>query len=123
MAGHRTTTILPMRAMVIPRYGGPEALELRDVPKPEPKSGEVLVKVAAAGVNFADTMQARGTYPGGPKPPFITGFEFAGTIEPSGERVMGLAKEGACAEFVTTPRIALFPLPDGWSFAEGAAFP
>lgn len=108
--------------MVVTRTGGPEVLELREMPDPQPKPGEVVVKVEAAGVNFADTMMAAGLYPGGPQPPFIPGFEFAGTVEGTGERVIGAGASGAYAERTAAPRAAMVPLPEKWSAAEGAAF-
>ena len=97
-----------MKAIAVPHRGGPEVLALQDVAKPQPKAGEVLVKIVAVGLNFADTVQAQGLYPGGPKPPYIPSLEFAGTIEGSGEKVMGLTNGGACAEFVAAPRSALW---------------
>ncbi|HYX68512.1 MAG TPA: NADPH:quinone oxidoreductase family protein [Terriglobales bacterium] len=108
--------------MAVTRTGGPEVLELREMPDPQPKPGEVVVKIEAAGVNFADTMMTAGLYPGGPKPPFIPGFEFAGTVEGTGERVMGAGGTGAYAERVAAHKAALVPLPQKWSAAEGAAF-
>src|SRR5436309_8204595 len=62
-----------MKAIVITRLGGPEVLEVRDVPEPVPGAGEELVRVEAAGVNFADTMAASGGYPGTPNPPLVAG--------------------------------------------------
>src|SRR6202046_3394895 len=67
-----------MRAMVVKRYGNPDVLEMRELPDPQLKSGEVLIRVKAVGVNFADLMQRMGIYPGVPKPPFVPGFEVAG---------------------------------------------
>ena len=67
-----------MKAVVVARTGGPEVLEVRDVPDPIPQPGEVLVRVEAVGVNFADTMSTRGMYKSTPPPPFISGREFAG---------------------------------------------
>jgi NADPH:quinone reductase-like Zn-dependent oxidoreductase len=78
-----------MKALVITRLGGPEVLEVRDVPEPTPGAGEELVRVEAAGLNFADTMSAHGGYPGTPKPPLVAGREFCGTRASNGERVMG----------------------------------
>lgn len=111
-----------MKAVVVTRNGGPEVLEMLDIPAPTPKAGEVLVRVEAFGINFADTMIANGTYPTSPKPPFVAGMEYAGTIEGTGERVMGLVPSGACAELVAAPRAVLFPAPKQWSAAEAAAF-
>ena len=70
-----------MKAVVVTRPGGPEVLEVREMPDPKPKPGEVIVRVEAVGVNFADTLSTRGSYPGTPAPPFITGREFAGIVE------------------------------------------
>ena len=70
-----------MRAMVVRRYGPPEVFESQEVPDPQPKPGEVLIRVKAVGVNFADLLQRMGIYPGTPKPPFVPGFEIAGVVE------------------------------------------
>ena len=98
-----------MKAIVITRFGGPEVLELRDVPQPVPAGGEVLVNVQAAGVNFADIMTAQRSYPGTPPAPLVAGREFAGTIVGTGERVMGYAQWGAFAEFIACRRELLWP--------------
>src|SRR5271169_6009346 len=82
-----------MRAMVVRRYGPPEVFESQEVPDPQPKAGEVLIRVKAIGVNFADLLQRMGVYPGTPKPPFLPGFEVAGVIE----KVAEVAKTGAAA--------------------------
>jgi NADPH:quinone reductase-like Zn-dependent oxidoreductase len=112
-----------MKAVVITRLGGPEVLEIRDVPDATPSSGEELVHVEAAGVNFADTMAAHGGYPGTPKPRLVAGREFCGTRASDGERVMGYAQWGAFAEVVAARSALLWPVPAGWSAEEGAAFP
>jgi|KBSMisStandDraft_5_1062788.scaffolds.fasta_scaffold50391_2 NADPH2:quinone reductase len=112
-----------MKAIVIPRYGGPEVLEVRDSPDPVAAPGEELVRVEAAGVNFADTMSASGGYPGTPKPPLVAGREFCGTRVSNGERVMGYAQWGAFAELISARSSLLWPVPMGWSAEEGAAFP
>jgi len=112
-----------MKAVVIPRYGGPEVLEVRDVPDPVGGAGEELVRVEAAGVNFADTMSAGGGYPGTPKPPLVAGREFCGTRASNGERVMGYTQWGAFAELIAARSSLLWPVPMGWSAEEGAAFP
>src|SRR5271163_562146 len=70
-----------MRAMVVKRYGPPEVFESQEVPDPQPKPGEVLIRVKAVGVNFADLLQRMGIYPGTPKPPFVPGLEIAGVVE------------------------------------------
>lgn len=112
-----------MKAILATRTGGPEVLELQDIPDPQPKPGEVLVRVEAAGVNFADTMMTRGLYPGGPQPPFIPGFEFAGVIEETKERIVGFIPNGAYAQRISVRRNGLLPWPERLSAAEAAAFP
>jgi NADPH:quinone reductase len=111
-----------MRAVVITRLGGPEVLEIRDVPAPVSNEQE-LVRVEAAGVNFADIMAARGGYPGTPAPPLVAGREFSGTRVGNGELVMGYTQWGAFAELVAARSHLLWPVPAGWSAREGAAFP
>jgi NADPH2:quinone reductase len=112
-----------MKAVLIPRQGGPEVLEVGETVDPVPAPGEQLVQVAAGGVNFADIMTAQGGYPGAPKPPLAAGREFCGTLESSGERVMGYTQWAAFAERVAARPELLWPVPDGWSPEEGAAFP
>ncbi|MGA8556352.1 MAG: alcohol dehydrogenase catalytic domain-containing protein, partial [Candidatus Acidiferrales bacterium] len=70
-----------MRAMVVKRYGPPEVLEAQEIPDPHAKPGEVLIRVRAVGVNFADLLQRMGIYSGTPKPPFVPGIEVAGVVE------------------------------------------
>jgi len=112
-----------MKAVVVTRPGGPEVLEVREVPDPKPKPGEIIVHVEAVGVNFADTMSTRGSYPGTPAPPFITGREFAGVVEATGERVMGYTQYGAAAEKIAMKPKLLWPQPAGWTSVQSAAFP
>jgi NADPH:quinone reductase len=112
-----------MKAIVISRLGGPEVLELKDVPKAAPGPGEVLVRVEAVGINFADIMTAQGGYPGAPKPPLVVGREFCGVLESSGQRVMGYAQWGAFAEYIATRPELLWEVPERWSAEQGAAFP
>jgi NADPH:quinone reductase-like Zn-dependent oxidoreductase len=118
-----------MRSLVITEHGPPEVLRVQDRPDPEPGPGEVLVRVRAAGINFADLLARAGLYPDAPKPPCVVGYEFAGELEtaagdlPAGARVMGGCRFGAYSERVAAQPRNLIPLPDGWSFAEGAAVP
>src|ERR1700756_2452110 len=107
-----------MKAVVVTRAGGPEVLEVRDVPGPQPAPGEVIVRVEAVGINFADTMTTRGGYSGTPPPPFISGREFAGVVEATGERVMGYMQWGAAAERIAMKPKLLWPQPKGWSSAQ-----
>ena len=112
-----------MKAIVIPRLGGPEVLELQETPNPTPGPGESLVRVKAAGINFADIMTAQGGYPGAPDPPLIAGREFCGVLEGSGKRVMGYAQWGAFAEYIAVKSDLLWEVPARLSAEEGAAFP
>ena len=112
-----------MKAVVVTRLGGPEVLEVRNVPEPIAKPGEVIIRVEAVGVNFADTMSTRGSYSSTPPPPFITGREFAGVVEGTQERVMGYAQYGAAAEKIAISRKMIWPQPKGWSSTQSAAFP
>jgi NADPH2:quinone reductase len=112
-----------MKAVVVTRAGGPEVLEVRDIPEPQPKPGEVVVRVQAVGVNFADTMSTRGSYSGTPPPPFVTGREFAGIVEGTDEHVMGYVQHGAAAEKIAISRDTIWPQPQGWTSEQCAAFP
>jgi len=112
-----------MKAIVISRLGGPEALEIREVPDPVPNAGQELVRVQAGGLNFADFMTAQGGYPGPPEPPLVAGREFCGKRESDGQRVMGYAQWAAFAERIAARPELLWPVPETWSAEEGAAFP
>lgn len=92
-----------MRAIVAARVGGPEVLELREVAEPDPGADLVLIRIASAGVNFADTLATRGLYAASPPPPFVPGMEVAGW---AGERpVLALLAAGGYAEVaVADPR-------------------
>ena len=112
-----------MKAIVISRLGGPEVLEIRNMPEPEASPSQTLVRVEAGGLNFADLLMSAGGYPGTPKPPLIAGREFCGTRESDGQRLMGYTQWAAFADFVAAPSQLLWPVPLGWSVEEGAAFP
>jgi NADPH:quinone reductase len=116
-------TLKPMRALMIPRYGGPEVLEVQQVPEPVAEPGRVRVKVEAGGLNFADVLTMRGGYPGLPKPPLIAGREFAGTCPDSAQRVMGYTQWAAFAECTMARPELLWPVPEGWNSETAAAFP
>ncbi len=120
---HLRRRIKVMKAVVVSRSGGPQVIEVRDMPDPQPKAGEVMVRVEAVGINFADTMSTRGAYGGTPPPPFISGREFAGVIESTGDRVMGYTQYGAAAEKIAMKPKLLWPQPAGWSSEQSAAFP
>src|SRR3954467_14861572 len=121
-----------MRALVITEYGGPDVLKVEERPDPQPGDGEVRVAVKAAGINFADLLARQGLYSDAPKAPCVVGYEFGGEVESVGEgvadvkpgdRVMGGCRFGGQSELVVTQPDNLVPLPDDWSFEEGAALP
>src|SRR4051812_26126351 len=104
-----------MRAIQIEEFGGPEVLRLKDVPVPEPGPGEVLVRVARAGVNFADTHQRHDQYVARQSLPMIPGSEVAGVREDTGERVIALCGTGGYAEYAVAPADRVWPIPEGVS--------
>jgi NADPH:quinone reductase-like Zn-dependent oxidoreductase len=122
-----------MRSVWITKSGPPEVLEVRDGPEPEPKDGEVLIRVRGSGVNFADVMARLGLYPDAPPRPCVVGYEVAGTVErlgngvngrfSVGQRVVALTRFGGYAEAVSVPGRQVFPLPEAMSFEAGAAVP
>lgn len=113
-----------MKALVITRLSGLDALEIQDhIPDPTAKPGQTIVRVGACGLNFADLMTTKGGYPGTPPPPLIAGREFAGVEESSGRRVMGYAQWGSLAEKTAAHTNLLWPVPDNWSDEQAAAFP
>ena len=112
-----------MKALVITSLSGPNALSVQEAPEPVLKSGQTLVRAMAGGLNFADFMTTQGGYPGTPPPPLIAGREFAGTEETTGRRVMGYIQWAAFAERVAAYPNMLWPIPDGWTYEQGAAFP
>jgi len=112
-----------MKALVITRLSGPEALAIQNVPDPSPKAGQTIVRVAAGGLNFADVMTTKGGYPGTPPPPLIVGREFSGVEESTGRRVMGYTQWSAFAEKTAASSSMLWPVPDQWSDEQAAAFP
>lgn len=114
------------------RAGGPEVLEVREAPAPEPGAGRVLVRVGAAGVNFADILARQGLYPDAPPPPAVLGYEVAGEVEAIGAGVSGLAPGdrvaaltpfGGYSERVAVASETVFPLPASLSLEQGAALP
>lgn len=106
---------------------GPQDMRLiSDAPVPETHQGEVLIRVAAAGINFADVSRAYGTFLGGPQPPYLAGFEAAGDVVSLGEgvggvqlgaRVVGVG-DGAFAEYMVLSAAAAMPIPPGWTEQE-----
>lgn len=117
-----------MKALVITSLSGPDALHVQDVPEPTVKPGQTIVRVKAGGLNFADFMTSKGGYPGTPPPPLVAGREFAGVElsgnnESTGRRVMGYMQWSAFAEKTAAYSNSLWPIPDGWTDEQAAAFP
>jgi NADPH:quinone reductase len=121
-----------MRAVEISQPGGPEVLRLAEVPKPEPKPSEILIKVAAAGVNRPDVLQRMGNYPVPPGASPLPGLEIAGEVAEvgsgvsmwkRGDKVCALANGGGYAEYCAVPETQALPLPKGLSMPEAASLP
>jgi NADPH2:quinone reductase len=122
-----------MRAVVITRPGGPEVLEIQEVPTPEVSGDYVRVRVRAAGLNRADLAQRAGSYPAPPgSPSNIPGMEFAGEVDAvgplvrtwkPGQRVMGLVGGGAQAEYIVTHEGLLVEIPPNLDFVQAAGVP
>ena len=121
-----------MRVVEISRHGPPEVLRVAERPDPPVGPGEVRVAVKAAGINFADLMARAGVYPDAPDPPCVVGYEVAGEVESVGEgvevwqagdRVVAGPRFGGHAELVSVAAQNVLPLPDRFSFEQGAAIP
>lgn len=121
-----------MKAIVCHELSGLAALRLEDVPEPRPRSGQVRVRVRACGINFADSLIARGQYQTQPEPPFSPGFEVAGDILDVGEgvtdfragdRVIAITPHGGYAEQVVANVDRCVPMPATMPYEQGAAFP
>jgi putative PIG3 family NAD(P)H quinone oxidoreductase len=132
LRGLRREGTPPLRAIVVSAPGGPERLELREVPDPHPGEGEVMLEVAATAVNRADLLQRAGRYPPPPGASELLGLEAAGTVAEigpgvqgwsPGDRAMALLSGGGYAERVAVPAGQLMPVPPGLDLHEAAAMP
>ncbi|WP_435178896.1 quinone oxidoreductase family protein [Halorussus sp. AFM4] len=120
-----------MRRVEVTEFGGSDALDVTEAETPEPGPGQVRIKVEAAGVNFADIMQRRGHYVGGPDPTYVPGMEAAGAIDAvgdgveyeEGDRVVAMTGRGGYADYALADADSLFEVPEPMSFAEAAGFP
>lgn len=121
-----------MRQVFITRTGGPEVLEVREAPTPDPAAGEVRIRVEAAGINFADLLTRRGLYPDAPKLPAVVGYEVGGTVEAvgrdvaavaQGDAVLAMTRFGGYSSHVIAREEQVFERPSGMSAAVGAAVP
>src|SRR5215212_4735084 len=119
-----------MKALLSTGPGGPETLELTDLPDPVPGPGELLVRVRACSINYPDVLIIEDKYQLRPPRPFAPGSEIAGEVEaagggvdvwPMGARIIAATGFGGLAEKVVIPATSAVPLPDGRSFAEGSA--
>jgi NADPH2:quinone reductase len=102
-----------MRAIQMTEFGGPEVLQLVDLPQPQAGPGEVLVRVTRAGINFADTHTRTNSYVRKATLPLVPGGEVAGVREDTGERVVALTGTGGYAQFATAPAEHVFAIPEG----------
>lgn len=94
-------------------FGGPEVLRLAELPRPEPRQGEAVVRVVRAGLNFADTHTRTNSYVQKAELPLVPGGEVAGVLEETGQRVLALVGTGGYAEYAVAPRERIFPIPEG----------
>lgn len=121
-----------MKAILVTAFGDSSVLKLTDIPRPEPKAGEVLVRLKTSGINFADIYIRNGARSVAMPLPFTLGMEGAGVVEglgddvsevKLGDRVAFSSSPGSYAEYVVIDAKRLIPLPDDISFEQGAAFP
>jgi NADPH2:quinone reductase len=120
-----------MKAIEVSEFGDRDVLSVVDRDVPEPGPNEVRLEIKAAGINFADVMQRRGHYHGGPEPPYTPGLEVAGVVDATGENVgrdvgdevVTMLDNGGYAEYAIADATGLFDVPPGLSFEEAAGFP
>jgi len=121
-----------MNAVVVRRHGDESVLRLEERPEPSAGPGEVVVRIRAAGVNFADILARLGLYKAAPPPPFIPGIEVSGVVEACGpgatslkpgDRVMSFSPFGGYAEKTVVQESYAFPIPEDMGFPEAAALP
>ena len=120
------------RAVIAPRPGGPEVLQIVERLRPVPGEDEMLVRVRAAGMNRMDVLQRQGNYPLPPDASDVLGVELAGVVEnlgsdvsrfKRGDRVMALVSSGGYADWAVVPEATALPVPQGMSFEQAGAFP
>src|SRR5215510_6723413 len=121
-----------MRAIVTTRNGDADVMKVEERPDPAPSRGEVLIRVKAAGLNFADILARQGLYPDSPPKPCVMGYEVSGTIEQVGEEVgrewidkavVAMTRFGGQSELVVTNATQLFEKPQNLTFEQAAAIP
>jgi NADPH:quinone reductase-like Zn-dependent oxidoreductase len=121
-----------MKQIVITKYGDPDVLTIQEKKDPKPSAGEVLIKVKAIGVNFADILARKGLYPDAPKPPCVVGYEVSGIIETAGQgvdssivgkSVLALTRFNGYSDKVCVSENAVFTIPGSLDFERAAAIP
>ncbi len=121
-----------MRAIVTTANGDVRVMKVEQLPDPVPTVGQVLVRVKAAGLNFADILARQGLYPDGPRKPCVMGYEVSGVVEDVGsdvdrkmigQAVIGMTRFGGQAELVAVSASQVFAKPEHLSFEESAAIP
>ena len=121
-----------MKQIVITKYGDTDVLKVQERKDPEPLPGEVLIKVKAIGVNFADILARKGLYPDAPKPPCVVGYEVSGIIEAVGQgvessmvdnSVLALTRFNGYSDMVCVPETNVFAIPGSLDFERAAAIP
>lgn len=121
-----------MKSLYTTKYGGPDVLQVREEPDPEPGPRHVRIRVERAGLNFADVAARVGLYPDAPKPPMVVGYEVAGKIDAVGpdvngvqigDRVLAMTRFKGQATHAVVPAKQIVPLPPQMSFDDAAALP
>jgi NADPH:quinone reductase-like Zn-dependent oxidoreductase len=121
-----------MRQVVTTRNGGVQVLKVEEAPDPKPAKGQVVIRVKAAGLNFADILARQGLYPDGPKKPCVMGYEVAGVVEGVGDQadralvgkaVVAMTRFGGQSELVVVNSKQFFEKPESLTFEQGAAIP
>ncbi|HKK45054.1 MAG TPA: medium chain dehydrogenase/reductase family protein [Balneolaceae bacterium] len=121
-----------MRQIVTTKSGGINVLQIKEMESPKPRNGEILIRVKAAGLNFADILARQGLYPDAPKMPCVMGYEVSGIVESTGDgvsddwigkEVVALTRFGGQSEMISVPAMQVFEKPSRLSFEEAAAIP
>jgi NADPH:quinone reductase-like Zn-dependent oxidoreductase len=121
-----------VRQIYIIGHGGPEKLQVRESPDPQPRDAELRIRVKACGINFADILARQGLYPDAPKVPCVVGYEVSGNVDAAGPKarqdwigrdVFALTRFGGYADAVVVPEIRVFDKPASLSHEQCAAFP
>ena len=121
-----------MKAVQLTGFTGLDSLKVVEIDTPKPQAHELLIKVEAAGINFAELEMAKGKYPAPKQLPFVMGFEAAGTVVETGagangvkvgDRITTIVSSGGYAEFAVADAAMAIPIPHGVSFAEATTIP